>query len=240
MTNLITFDGFQDSEIRVTEDGRYSVYDVIKFCGKKNPRDAWNRITERFPELANNVQLHQFKGKGKGQRPTPVASLDIALWLCAYIKNTGQSVDLCPNRILKKGAWISEQVFREALVQFYKECGESPKTEVPCEVGRADIVTDATVVEVKQVGGWKQALGQAVAYASCLKLFPEVALFGDSRQHDFSTILRYCTQMNVAVSIWDTADGTAFGFILGQGSWSVSNTEELSHRIKVAHQSSLN
>lgn len=97
MTNLITFDGFQDSEIRVTEDGRYSVYDVIKFCGCTGHHKVWNRLTERFPELANNVQLHQFKGKGKGQRPTPVASLDIVLWLCAYIKNPGQSVDLCPS-----------------------------------------------------------------------------------------------------------------------------------------------
>lgn len=32
MTNLITFDGFDDAEIRITEDGRY--VENFKFTGK--------------------------------------------------------------------------------------------------------------------------------------------------------------------------------------------------------------
>ena len=70
MTNLITFDGFSDTEIRVTPDGRFSVYDVIKFCGCSGERKVWERLSERFPEVV--AKCHNFKFSGKGQRDTPV------------------------------------------------------------------------------------------------------------------------------------------------------------------------
>lgn len=70
MTNIISFDGFDNNEIRVTVDGRYSVYDVIRFCGKKNPRDAWNRLKNEYSEVVEKVSLHKFPGRG--QRETPI------------------------------------------------------------------------------------------------------------------------------------------------------------------------
>ena len=85
MTNLITFDGFQDSEIRVTEDGRYSVYDVIKFCGKKNPRDAWNALCEQFPEIVGKTDNTRFPGKGGASKPTPVASRENILYIIGLL-----------------------------------------------------------------------------------------------------------------------------------------------------------
>jgi len=72
MTNLIRFDGFDDAEIRVTADGRYSVYDVIRFCGCKGERKVWERLAERYSEVV--TFCHNFKFAGKGQRETPVAS----------------------------------------------------------------------------------------------------------------------------------------------------------------------
>ncbi len=71
MTNLITFDGFSDTEIRVTPDGRFSVYDVIKFCGCSSEREVWKRLQERYPEVV--TLCDNFKFPGKGQRNTPVA-----------------------------------------------------------------------------------------------------------------------------------------------------------------------
>jgi hypothetical protein len=240
MTNLISFDGFNDSEIRVTDDGRYSVYDVIGLCGKKNPRDFWKSICETFPDLAKTAIPHKFASHGQGQRETPVVDIDVASWIVIYIKNPRSSIAKCPARILTKGACVSEDIFRDTLKKFYEECGESATTEVVCEVGRADIVTNTTVIEVKKIGGWKQAVGQSVMYANCLRLFPEVALFGDSRQHDFPLILRYCTEANVAASVWDTADGTAFGFILGRGTWSATNMEQLSSRMALSNRAAMN
>ena len=72
MTNLIKFDGFDGSEIRVTDDGRYSVFDVIAFCGKKSQSEVWKRLCVQFPEVL--TKCDNFKFPGKGQRETPVAS----------------------------------------------------------------------------------------------------------------------------------------------------------------------
>ncbi len=83
MTNIVAFEGFSDASIRVTPDGRYSVYDVIKLCtGSKNPRQLWNGdsasrktrqrgLTERFPEVVRITD--RFKFDGRGQKETPVA-----------------------------------------------------------------------------------------------------------------------------------------------------------------------
>jgi len=90
MTNIIHFDGFGDNaDIRVTEDGRYSVYDVIKFCGKKNPHQAWsgdnrgNGLVSTFPEVIQKVE--NFKFTGRGQRETPVATRENILYIIGLL-----------------------------------------------------------------------------------------------------------------------------------------------------------
>jgi very-short-patch-repair endonuclease len=83
MTNIIKFDGFDSNEIRTTEDGRFSVYDVIKFCGKKNPHDAWKSLCEQFPEVL--TQCEYFKFSGRGQRKTPVADRQAIELILQYI-----------------------------------------------------------------------------------------------------------------------------------------------------------
>ena len=81
--NLISFDGFNDAEIRVNEDGYYSVFDVIKFCGKKNPHDAWKSLSEHHPEVIGKTE--NFKFTGKGQRETPVANRENILYLIGLL-----------------------------------------------------------------------------------------------------------------------------------------------------------
>lgn len=83
MTNIIKFDGFNDTEIRTTEDGRFSVYDVIRFCGKKNPRDAWKSLVEQFSEVV--AKTDNFKFPGKGQKDTPVATRENTLYIIGLL-----------------------------------------------------------------------------------------------------------------------------------------------------------
>lgn len=95
MTNIVRFDDFSDAEIRVTEDGRYSVYDVIRFCtGSKNPSQLWNGdksdrktrqkgLVERFPEVIRKTD--NFKFPGKGQRETPVANRENILYIIGLL-----------------------------------------------------------------------------------------------------------------------------------------------------------
>ena len=89
--NLISFEEISDSEIRVTDDGRYSVYDLIRFCtGNKNPSQLWNGdktdrktkqkgLVERFPEVIRKTD--NFKFPGRGQRETPIANRENILYI---------------------------------------------------------------------------------------------------------------------------------------------------------------
>lgn len=62
----------QDGNIRMTESGQPSVFDIIKVLGgQKNPRDAWAYITKAHPEVVGKRDNFQFPGQG--QRETPVA-----------------------------------------------------------------------------------------------------------------------------------------------------------------------
>lgn len=89
MTNIIRFDDFSNAEIRVTEDGRYSVFDLLKFCGKKNPSQVWNGdnrgngLIDRYPELIHKVENLQFPGAG--QRETPVATRENLLYILGLL-----------------------------------------------------------------------------------------------------------------------------------------------------------
>lgn len=115
MTNLITFDGFQDSEIRVTEDGRYSVYDVIKFCGCTGERKVWERLVERFPEVV--TFCHKYKFPGKGQRETPVASREGILQIIGQSK----ALSPCPPRVFVfqgVSAYLASKTFGKCVDNF--------------------------------------------------------------------------------------------------------------------------
>jgi hypothetical protein len=62
-------------EIRVTNDGRFSVFDTIRVVGgKKDPYNTWIRLCEGFPEVLTKCQ--DLKFPGRGQKETPVADTE--------------------------------------------------------------------------------------------------------------------------------------------------------------------
>lgn len=80
MTNIALFD---EKEIRVTEDRKFSVYDVLEAFlpptdfkasskGKINPRQILKSIVDNNSEVVH--LLDKFKFPGRGQRETPVAT----------------------------------------------------------------------------------------------------------------------------------------------------------------------
>ncbi|GAQ88709.1 hypothetical protein KFL_004530140 [Klebsormidium nitens] len=68
----------------------------------------------------------------------------------------------------------------EKEVQRRLQKDEGGAAEVPCKYGRVDLLTDTEVVEVKAIGAWKHALGQALAYSGCFPDHsPRIHLFVD-------------------------------------------------------------
>lgn len=72
------------AKIRKTEDGCFSVYDLIRIAGgKKGERKVWERLCKDHPELV--TKCHNFKFPGKGQRNTPVANLENCLYILGLL-----------------------------------------------------------------------------------------------------------------------------------------------------------
>ena len=66
---------FDRNDVRVTEDGRFSVYDVLVafgVCDKSHSQETLKRIESKYPEVMNSIDYFQFSGRG--QRLTPVAN----------------------------------------------------------------------------------------------------------------------------------------------------------------------
>lgn len=73
-----------NAKIRKTEDGRFSVYDLIRLAGgQKNPREPWKRLQEAYPEVVTKCDT--FKFNGKGQNNTPVATLENCLYILGLL-----------------------------------------------------------------------------------------------------------------------------------------------------------
>ena len=67
-----------NGQVRITPKGLISIYDAIGFTtGHGNPRQVWNDLTARFPEVVQKTDNFQFQGQG--QRETPVATLQVFL-----------------------------------------------------------------------------------------------------------------------------------------------------------------
>lgn len=211
-----------DGTIRVTPEGQPSVFDMIKVLGgRKSPCQAWKRLIKQEPQVAGWIRYHKFPGPG--QRPTPVLA---ATERFAEFKELA-----CVPPYQKKirifrslgATCINEPNVQAGYAMFLGECGPV-KQYVPCDSGVIDILTEQTVLEVKHASLWKAAIGQAIAYATDLNLFPEIALFGD---FDYGPVLRKCTSLQIGCYGLITSNGDATRFIHGHGAPSYSNHEEI-------------
>lgn len=103
MTNIVRFDDLENAEIRVTDDGRFSVFDVIKLCGQKSQREVWKRIQAQYKEVV--TKCDGFKFAGRGQQDTPVANRENILYI----------IGLLPGAIGKAYREESAKVFLQYL-----------------------------------------------------------------------------------------------------------------------------
>lgn len=82
MLEMEQSEGFFD-EVRMTDDGRYSVLDIIKFCGNKSPGKKWASMVKDYPDLLGKCDNLKFPGPG--QRETPVAGREGILYIIGLL-----------------------------------------------------------------------------------------------------------------------------------------------------------
>ncbi len=86
MSNLIIAE-LNNAEIRKTSDNRFSVFDLIRVAGgQKNPRDTWKSLCDSYSEVVGKTDNLKFEGKG--QRETPVATVENCFYILGLLPGT--------------------------------------------------------------------------------------------------------------------------------------------------------
>lgn len=79
-----------NAEIRITEDGKASVLDIIRVVGGlKNPRATWNQLKEKYPDAAIRCDsVHFPDSKGRKNTATPVVDAEGAIAIFQVLPGT--------------------------------------------------------------------------------------------------------------------------------------------------------
>jgi hypothetical protein len=169
-----------------------------------------------------------FALRAPGKKEDIVRRFFIAIWEAYYLtihelecdpnvsarKILDRHADLVSSQFTELGRQCAKMIKVEAQVRdtlATKLMGA--RTEVRCEYGVVDILTDSEVIEVKVCHKWKHALGQCLSYGLC---FPgetrRVHLFQDSSVGSDATkqlnvILQVCSKFDVKVTFEKLEDG---------------------------------
>ena len=85
VNNSLIIPELNGAKIRKTEDGRFSVYDLIRIAGgQKNPHQPWKRLQEAYPELLTKCESEKL-GAGKAKKSTPVATVENCLYILGLL-----------------------------------------------------------------------------------------------------------------------------------------------------------
>jgi hypothetical protein len=73
------------SSLRRTEDGRFSIYDLIRVAGgKKNPHDAWKALCAQYSDCLGKTESVKI-GEGKAAKVTPVSTVENCLYILGLL-----------------------------------------------------------------------------------------------------------------------------------------------------------
>lgn len=79
------------------------------------------------------------------------------------------------------------------------------RTEVPCEAGRIDVLTQRQVIEVKLARNWKHGIGQVLVYSSYfLGYQPVLWLIGKDAKTFEPLARRHCDRLGIYLVLTDT------------------------------------
>ena len=147
MSNLQVFE-YDSKEVRATNDGRFSVFDVLVAFGiadkKQNAKNVLDRIQDKYSEVSTFCS--DFKFPGRGQKSTPVTNeegmyqilmvcpgkcgAEFRKWAAGILANPDKAIAYGVDKYRKRGKsehWITERVkgiqSRTGLTDTLKEHG---------------------------------------------------------------------------------------------------------------------
>lgn len=73
--------------------------------------------------------------------------------------------------------------------------------EIECLAGRIDLLTSTQIIEVKNVGSWKSALGQILVYGEYYPSHQKrIHLYGETQASYLELIRKHCSKFSVVVT----------------------------------------
>lgn len=185
-----------DKTIRRVDD-YISIFDIMKRIGVANPRNNWISLYK------TGLDYMMYKFCGQGQRTTAcikVSMIDELLRRCQSSKSFKKTLGLGDDTLAEGG----RKLVREEFVRDHvAECHHGTKEIIIENVGRIDVLTSKSIIEVKKVNLWMAAIGQLIVYSH---FYPErqkvLYLYGPIRL-DRQKLISEITQKEGIVVIFD-------------------------------------
>lgn len=104
-------------------------------------------------------------------------------------------------QLLEEASKINPVKCREKEIQKTLALQLGGKTEVKTPSGNIDLLTEWEIIEIKNGGDWKSAIGQVISYG---EFFPfhrkRVHLFGEIPANTFDAICQICQNNNIKLT----------------------------------------
>lgn len=147
-----------DKTIRRVDD-YISIFDIIKYVGIANPRSNWMRLYK------TGLDYMMYKFGGQGQRMTAcvkVSMIDELLRRLHGTKSISLYLGLGDDRLAEGGrGLVREEYVRDHVA----ECHHGAKEVIIDDLGRIDVLTSKSIIEVKRTKAWMAAIGQLIVYS---------------------------------------------------------------------------
>ncbi|GAQ91171.1 hypothetical protein KFL_007380050 [Klebsormidium nitens] len=214
--------GRKDSALRALKCRLGEVTDYIIILGKNQESKSENRGPAPDKYYLTMEAFFMFALRASGERGDIVRRFFIAVRE-AYFE-TIQELEDNPNTPARVTLDRHEKFVDGQLMELGKECSKAirveaqvrdrlasklvgARTEVRCEYGMIDILTDTEVIEVKVYHKWKHALGQCLSYGLSfsdrqirIHLFANFSDWDDANKQR-GAILEICSKFGVKVTL---------------------------------------
>jgi len=175
MANIEALRIGEHGEIRITPDGKMSVFDIISACAEYSTRTsryhAWRDIQSEYPEVCSKIR--HFKFPGRGQKETPVLDKEGILMLLGvlpgkagkayrefaarlildYLENPTKLAVAATRKVEDEGELleIATVAYRKYIEKYHPLMGEIKERDgmSPATYVRANTINTATVMGKK-------------------------------------------------------------------------------------------
>ena len=132
---------------------------------------------------------------------SPKFAINVSLWIDEWKKYSNENLIKYYDTLSKLDTY--ERLEKEKEIQLFLQEKLGGNIEVDTKIGRIDLLTNDSLIEIKTYKDWKCALGQLLAYSI---FYPQKKLYMylfDVKNNDTKLINKICNKNNINLMIYD-------------------------------------